>query len=85
MQERQTQQEHQEKLQQMENERYIQEKKMQLDHDTIEAEKDRRRDLLVAEIKASGYGSMKTWIKQPTALLIIYLNKLNNIKINIQK
>lgn len=49
---------HQEKLKQMEIEQRNSEKQMQLDHDTMEAEKDRRKDLLVAEIKASGYGAM---------------------------
>lgn len=34
-------------------------KKMQLDHESLEKEKDRRRDILVAEIKAAGFGSMK--------------------------
>ena len=90
MQERQTQQEHQEKLQQMENERYIQEKKMQLDHDTIEAEKDRRRDLLVAEIKASGYGSMQDMDQNNQSDFIDNMTKLKQTEqyqeqINIQR
>ena len=32
---------------------------MTLDHEAKEAEKDRRTDVLVAEIKASGYGAMQ--------------------------
>ncbi len=36
-----------------------QEKAMELDHETKENEKDRRRDLMVAEIKASGFGAMQ--------------------------
>ena len=48
-----------EKLKQMDTERAIQEKQMELDHETMEAEKDRRKDVLVAEIKASGYGAMQ--------------------------
>ena len=32
---------------------------MELDADMLENEKNRRRDLLVAEIKASGYGAMQ--------------------------
>jgi len=35
------------------------EKQMQIDHDASEAEKDRRKDILVAEIKASGFGAMQ--------------------------
>ena len=42
-----------------ENQRIIQEKQMELDFKMREAEKDRRRDLLVAEIRASGYGAMQ--------------------------
>jgi len=32
---------------------------MALDHETREAEKDRRKDVLVAEIRASGFGAMQ--------------------------
>jgi hypothetical protein len=32
---------------------------MQLDHDMQEAEKDRRKDILIAEIKSAGYGAMQ--------------------------
>jgi hypothetical protein len=56
---RQQELEHEEKMKQMEIEQRTQEKQMQLDHETMEAEKDRRKDLLVAEIKASGYGAMQ--------------------------
>jgi hypothetical protein len=37
----------------------LQEKQMQLDHDMQEAEKDRRKDILIAEIKSAGYGAMQ--------------------------
>jgi hypothetical protein len=47
-----------EALKQQEIDARIQEKQMQLDHDDLNKEKDRRRDLLVAEIRAAGYGSM---------------------------
>jgi len=50
---------HQEKLKQMEVDKAIQEKKMELDQETMEAEKDRRKDILVAEIRASGFGAMQ--------------------------
>lgn len=44
---------HEEKMKQMEIDQKIQEKQMLLDHETMEKEKDRRKDLLVAEIRAS--------------------------------
>jgi hypothetical protein len=50
---------HQEKLKQMEVDKALQEKQMEQDHETREAEKDRRKDLLVAEIRASGFGAMQ--------------------------
>jgi len=49
----------QEKLKQMEVDKAIQEKAMTLDHETQEAEKERRKDVLVAEIRASGFGAMQ--------------------------
>ena len=45
-------------MQQQEMQTRIQEKQMQLDHEMQEAEKDRRKDILIAEIKSAGYGSM---------------------------
>ena len=53
------QQQHEEKMKQMEMEQRTAERKMMLDHQSMEAEKNRRKDLLVAEIKASGFGSMQ--------------------------
>ena len=49
----------QEKLKQMEVDKAIQEKSMALDHESQEAEKERRKDILVAEIRASGFGAMQ--------------------------
>ena len=48
----------QEKMHQEEMQTRIQEKQLELDSKMQEAEKDRRKDILVAEIKAAGYGSM---------------------------
>jgi hypothetical protein len=59
MKQRQEDMAHQEKLKQMDVDKAIQEKKMALDHETMEAEKDRRKDLMVAEIRASGFGAMQ--------------------------
>ena len=46
-------------MQQAQIEAGLKDKQMQLDHDSLEKEKDRRRDILVAEIKASGFGAMQ--------------------------
>ena len=48
-----------EKMQKMQSEQVLQEKAMELDHEVKEAEKERRKDVLVAEIKAAGYGAMQ--------------------------
>ena len=50
---------HEEKMKQMEVEQRTKEKQMELDHETMEKEKDRRKDLLVAEIKSAGFGAMQ--------------------------
>jgi hypothetical protein len=50
--------EHQMQLAQEETERVLKEKQIELDHAAQEKEKDRRKDILVAEIRASGYGAM---------------------------
>jgi hypothetical protein len=47
-----------ERLKQMEIEAAQQQRQFELDHEAMEAEKDRRKDVLVAEIRAAGYGSM---------------------------
>jgi hypothetical protein len=56
---KQQEQQHQQQMQEQEMQTRLQEKQMQLDHDMQEAEKDRRKDVLIAEIKAAGYGSMQ--------------------------
>jgi hypothetical protein len=48
-----------ERMKQMEIEQRTKEKQMELDSTAMEKEKDRRRDLLVAEIKSAGYGAMQ--------------------------
>jgi hypothetical protein len=50
---------HEQEMQRMAQEQAQQEKAMELDHEAREAEKDRRNQLLVAEIRASGYGAMQ--------------------------
>jgi hypothetical protein len=58
-QQRSEEQQHEQQMKQMDIDQKIQEKKMMLDHDSMENEKDRRKDLLVAEIKSAGYGAMQ--------------------------
>jgi hypothetical protein len=58
-QEGQAQMQHNEKMKQMELEAIEKEKQMERDFKAQEAEKDRRKDLLVAEIKSAGYGAMQ--------------------------
>jgi hypothetical protein len=56
---KQQEQQHQQQMQEQEMQTRLQEKQMQLDHDMQEAEKDRRKDVLIAEIKSAGYGAMQ--------------------------
>jgi hypothetical protein len=56
---KQQEQQHQQQMQEQEMQTRLQEKQMQLDHDMQEAEKDRRKDILIAEIRSAGYGSMQ--------------------------
>lgn len=58
-QQRQEQMAHEEKLKQMEVEQRDREKQLELDNEMREAEKDRRKDIMVAEIRAAGYGAMQ--------------------------
>jgi hypothetical protein len=51
--------ESQERMKQMDIENQQAQQKLMLDHEAMEAEKDRRKDILVAEIRSAGYGSME--------------------------
>jgi len=51
--------ESQEKMKQMDIQSQQQQQMFELNHEAMEAEKDRRKDILVAEIRAAGYGSMQ--------------------------
>lgn len=59
MKQAQEQRAHEEKMAQMQMQQAEKEKTMELEAEARENEKDRRKDLLVAEIKASGYGAMQ--------------------------
>jgi hypothetical protein len=48
-----------ESMKQAEIDSRLKEKQMAIDADAIENEKDRRKDILVAEIRAAGYGAMQ--------------------------
>lgn len=50
---------HEQQMKEMEIQQRTQEKQMQIDHEIRESEKNRRKDILVAEIKAAGYGAMQ--------------------------
>ncbi len=56
---RQEQMQHEQKMKEMEVQQAQQLKQLELDAKAMENEKDRRKDLLVAEIKAAGYGAMQ--------------------------
>jgi len=56
---RQEQMQHEQQMQEQANQTRLQEKQMELDAKMQEAEKDRRKDILVAEIKSAGYGAMQ--------------------------
>lgn len=56
---RQEDNQHQQQMQQDQLAAAAQDKKMQMDYESMEKEKDRRRDLLVAEIKSAGFGAMQ--------------------------
>ena len=50
---------HAEEMQRMQGEQMEKEKAMEQSHEAKESEKNRRKDILVAEIKASGFGAMQ--------------------------
>jgi len=67
----------QERLKQMEIDARLKEKQMQVDHESLEAEKNRRRDVLVAEIRAAG---MAGAVDLNANAQSDFLDILNNIK-----
>lgn len=56
---RQEQMQHEQELQKQADESRMKEKQLELDYKAQEAEKDRRKDILIAEIKSAGYGAMQ--------------------------
>lgn len=66
----------QEKLKQMEVEARIKEKQMQLDHDDMVQEKNIRKDILVAEIRAAGFGVMQDMDKNAQSDYLDFLDRM---------
>jgi len=67
---------HEEKMAQMAGEQAEKEKAMELDHEAVEAEKNRRKDILVAEIRASGFGAMQDINQNQQSDFIDNMNKI---------
>jgi hypothetical protein len=59
MQQRQEQMQHEQQMKEMEMQQRTEERQMMLDAEMAEAEKNRRKDILVAEIRSAGYGAMQ--------------------------
>jgi len=57
-QQKQQEQQQQQEMQQQQIQANQEQEKMKLDAEAAEAEKDRQKDILIAEIRAAGYGSM---------------------------
>jgi len=58
MQQKQQEQQQQQQLEQMRIEAAEKDRKLQMDHQAMENEKNRRKDILIAEIRAAGMGAM---------------------------
>lgn len=67
---------HEERMQQMINEQATREKQMEQDYEALEAEKERRKDILVAEIRASGYGAMQDFNQNQQSDFLDNMEKL---------
>ena len=81
---------HQEKMVQAQNESAEKQKQMEIDSKEREAEKERRKDLMVAEIRASGYGAMQDINQNMQSDFVDNLEKLKKTEqyqetINIQQ
>lgn len=76
MQKIQEEREQQQKIEQMRIEAAEKDKKLEIDYKTIEAEKDRRKDVLIAEIRAAGMGSMVDLNKNMQSDFIDQMDKI---------
>jgi hypothetical protein len=75
-QQQQQEQEHQQKLQEQEIQARAAEEQAKRDHTAAEKEKDRRKDILVAEIRAAGYGAMQDKDENQQSDYLDYMDKL---------
>jgi hypothetical protein len=81
---------HEQEMAQMQLQQAEKEKAMELDHKAQEAEKDRRKDILVAEIKASGFGAMQDMDQNKQSDFIDNMTKIKQTEqyqetVNIQQ
>jgi len=67
---------HAEEMQRMQGEQMEKEKAMEQSHEAKESEKNRRKDILVAEIKASGFGAMQDINKNEQSDFIDNMEKI---------
>lgn len=72
----QQQYEHEQRLKQMEIENHNREKQMEYDFEAQQKELDRRTQLLIAQIKASGYMGMKDFDQNSQSDFIDYMEKI---------
>lgn len=67
-----------ERMKQAEIEARLKEKQITIDSEEREAEKDRRKDILVAEIRAAGYGAMQDKDENMQNDFVDYMDKLKS-------
>jgi hypothetical protein len=90
MQKAQEQRQHEQQMMEMQAQQAEKQKAMELDFKEREAEKERRKDILVAEIRASGYGAMQDVNENQQSDFIDNLEKLKKTEqyqetINLQR
>jgi len=90
MQKAQEQRQHEQQMMEMQAQQAEKQKAMELDFKEREAEKERRKDILVAEIRASGYGAMQDLNQNQQSDFIDNIEKLKKTEqyqetINLQR
>lgn len=76
---------HEQQMQQQKEQAELQEKQMEYDYKAQENEKNRRKDILVAEIKASGYGAMQDIDKNQQSDFLDSLGQIRKTDAYIQQ
>lgn len=87
---RQESMQHEQKLKQMEIDKALEEKKMTMDHEALMKENKNRTDILVAEIRASGFGAMQDINQNQQSDFVDHMENLKkgeqfNETLNLQK